>query len=51
MKSISKTKTAVQTKKFDAVMNAIYIERLEKFMALVELSFALKNAPRISKEK
>ena len=51
MKSIPKTKTSVQTKKFDVAMNAIYIERLEKFMALVELSFALKNAPRISKEK
>ncbi|MFN8326458.1 MAG: hypothetical protein U0T80_12070 [Flavobacteriaceae bacterium] len=47
----SKSKVSKKSKGFDATMNAIYIERLERFMALVELSFALKNAPRISKEK
>lgn len=46
-----KTKVEMKSKEFDATMNAIYIERLERFMALVELSFALKKAPRISKEK
>ncbi|HRG17769.1 MAG TPA: hypothetical protein PLP39_01650 [Flavobacterium lutivivi] len=47
----AKSKVSTKSKGFDAKMNAIYIERLERFMALVELSFALKNAPRISKEK
>lgn len=51
MKSNSESKVDLKTKKVDLKMNAIYIERLERFMALVELSFALKNAPRISKEK
>jgi len=46
-----KTKVQIKSKEFDVKMNAIYTERLERFMALVELSFALKNAPRISKEK
>jgi hypothetical protein len=47
----TKSNISVKSKKIDTKMNAIYIERLERFMALVELSFALKNAPRISKEK
>lgn len=47
----AKSKVYTKSKEFDATMNAIYIERLERFMALAELSFALKNAPRISKEK
>ena len=47
----AKSKVSITTKKIDPKMNAIFIERLERFMALVELSFALKNAPRISKEK
>lgn len=47
----AKLKVSVTTKKIDPKMNTIFIERLERFMALVELSFALKNAPRISKEK
>ena len=28
-----------------------YVERLERFMALVELSYALKTAPRITHKK
>lgn len=47
----AKSKIPVKSIKIDTKMNSIYIERLERFMALVELSFALKNAPRISKEK
>ena len=47
----AKSKVSVKSKKLDLKMNALYIERLERFMALVELSFVLKNAPRISKQK
>lgn len=28
-----------------------YVERLERFMTLVELSYALKTAPRITNKK
>ncbi|WPR73290.1 hypothetical protein SLW70_11175 [Flavobacterium sp. NG2] len=32
-------------------LQKLYIERLERFMALVELSYALKTAPRIIQKK
>lgn len=32
-------------------LQKLYVERIEKFMALVELSYALKNAPRIIQKK
>jgi hypothetical protein len=32
-------------------MQSLYFERMERFMALVELSFALKTAPRIIQKK
>ena len=32
-------------------LQQIYIERLERFMSLVELSYALKKAPRIIQKK
>ena len=32
-------------------MQSLYSERMELFMALVELSFALKTAPRIIQKK
>ena len=47
MNVISKDKVIKRVKILDVEMNAIYIERLEKFMALVELSYELNKAPRI----
>ena len=32
-------------------LQKLYVERIEKFMALVELLYALKNAPRITQKK
>ena len=32
-------------------MQSVYSERMERFMALVELSYALKTAPRIIQKK
>ena len=32
-------------------LQKLYIERLERFMSLVELSYALKKAPRIIQKK
>lgn len=43
MKSTDKNKTSILQK--------LYIERLERFMSLVELSYALKKAPRIIQKK
>ena len=43
MKSTDKNKTSNLEK--------LYIERLERFMSLVELSYALKKAPRIIQKK
>jgi hypothetical protein len=42
--SKSKPQSAVRNNKFDTELNALYIERLERFMSLVELSYVLKNA-------
>ena len=49
MNTIPKHNTNKPIKKIDAKLNAIYIQRLEKFMALVELSYELKKAPRLTK--
>lgn len=43
MKSTDKNKTSSLQK--------LYIERLERFMSLVELSYALKKAPRTIQKK
>ena len=32
-------------------LQKLYVERIEKFMALVELSYALKTSPRIIQKK
>ena len=32
-------------------LQKLYVERMEKFMALVELSYALKTSPRIIQKK
>lgn len=50
MNAISKDKVIKRVKTLDVEMNTIYIERLEKFMALVELSYELNKAPRITKK-
>lgn len=46
MKSSIKNKV---TKKSD--LQKLYLERIERFMALVELSYALKTAARITHNK
>ena len=48
MKTLPKYKTNKPIQKIDAKLNAIYIQRLEKFMALVELSYELKKARLLS---
>ena len=48
MKTLPKHKTNKPIQKIDAKLNAIYIQRLEKFMALVELSYELKKARLLS---
>ncbi|WP_166926016.1 hypothetical protein [Flavobacterium poyangense] len=35
----------------DTELQKLYTERIERFMALVELSYALKHAPKIIKKK
>jgi hypothetical protein len=32
-------------------LQKIYVERLERFMSLVELSYALKHAPKVIQKK
>jgi hypothetical protein len=49
---MSKTKSNTNQKKIklsekDSLMQSVYIERLERFLALAELSYVLKTAPRI----
>lgn len=51
---MSKTKSNTNQKKIklsekDSLMQSVYIERLERFLALAELSYLLKTVPRISK--
>ena len=53
---MSKPKTNTNQKKIklsekDSLMQSIYIERLERFLALAELSYVLKTAPRISENQ
>jgi hypothetical protein len=47
----NKTEAKIILSKKDATMQKFYIMQLEKFFALVELSYALKNAPRIEQNK
>ena len=44
-----KTKAKIDTKKVE--LQKIYLERLERFMSLVKLSYALKHAPRVIQKK
>jgi len=49
---MSKPKANTNQKKItlsekDSLMQSVYIERLERFLALAELSYVLKTAPRI----
>jgi len=49
---MSKPKSNTNQKKIklsekDSLMQSVYIERLERFLALAELSYELKTAPRI----
>ncbi len=48
MKSVDKNQK-VNTKTSD--LQKLYYNRMERFMALVELSYALKTAPRIIQKK
>ena len=53
---MSKTKANINQKKIklsekDSLMQSVYIERLERFLALAELSYVLKTAPRISENQ
>ena len=53
---MSKTKSNTNQKKIrlsekDSLMQSVYIERLERFMALAELSYVLKTAPRVSENQ
>lgn len=52
MKSSSINKNHLQQKELKASnLQKLYTERIERFMALVELSYALKTAPRIIQKK
>jgi hypothetical protein len=44
-----KTKAKIDAKKVE--LQKVYLERLERFMSLVELSYALKHAPRVIQKK
>lgn len=46
-----KLKDLKQKEVNDSNLQKLYVERIEKFFALVELSYALKHAPRIRKTK
>lgn len=53
MKS-NEIKGSFQKKELNSVtsdLQKLYCERIERFMALVELSYALKNSPRILQKK
>lgn len=52
MKSNVISKKELEQKKINASnLQKLYVERIEKFMALVELSYALKTSPRIIQKK
>ena len=48
MKSLDKNK---ESTKVTSDLQKLYVDRIERFMALVELSYALKTAPRIIQKK
>ena len=45
----SKTINKIDSPKID--LQKIYLERIERFMSLVELSYALKHAPKVIQKK
>ena len=54
MKPKDINKSIIQNKESNSVtcnLQKLYSERIERFMALVELSYALKKAPRIIQKK
>lgn len=54
MKSTDIKKDIVQNKELNSKtsdMQKLYSERMQRFMSLVELSFALKTSPRIIRKK
>ena len=52
MKSLQKKENRlIQKENRTSDIQKLYFERIEKFMALVEISYALKTAPRIIQKK
>ena len=54
MKSKTVKKDTIQSKESNSItsdLQKLYSERIERFMALVELSYALKTSPRIIHKK
>lgn len=46
-----KTKTINKNDSQKNELQKIYLERIERFMSLVELSYALKHAPKVIQKK
>ena len=54
MKPKDINKNLIQNKESNSItsdLQKLYSERIERFMALVELSYALKTSPRIIQKK
>lgn len=52
MESMDKKRSSIKIKEAkNSDLQKLYFERIERFMALVELSYALKTAPRITQTK
>lgn len=54
MKPTDIKKETIQNKELNSIapdLQKLYFERIERFMSLVELSYALKNSPRIIQKK
>ena len=54
MKSINQKKSSIKNKEENTKtsdLQKLYFERMERFMALVELSYALRTSPRIIQSK
>jgi len=54
MESINPKKSSIKNKEANtkaSELQKLYFERMERFMALVELSYALKTSPRIIQRK
>ncbi len=54
MKSKDIKKDTIQNKELNSIasdLQKLYSERIERFMSLVELSYALKTSPRIIQKK